>query len=305
MRKASGLEALPEAKRRELAFAVEVVREGFAKALSRRTQDRFRAGEILKIILFGSYARGDWVEDPVGRYFSDFDLLVVVNHEDLTDPSEFWGATEKRLLDELSSGERLRTPVSLIVHSFEDVNAQLKLGRYFFIDIVRDGLLLEETPDHPFVTPEPLTAEAALNETQAYFDEWFRSASSLLDTALYSRAKDESKEAAFLLHQSTERLYHCYLLVRSLYSPKTHSLNRLRTLCEELDHRLIAVWPKRSRFERRAYQLLRSAYVNARYSSKYLIAPDELSWLINQVAELQTMVDTLCRERLQTLLKPS
>jgi predicted nucleotidyltransferase len=91
-----------------------------AEALVLRTAPRFRAGRLLKIILYGSYARGDWVEDPVGRYFSDYDLLVVVNHDDLADPAEFWAGTEERLLSELSSGQRLRTPVSLIVHSFDD-----------------------------------------------------------------------------------------------------------------------------------------------------------------------------------------
>lgn len=89
--------SLPEGKRRELAHVVEIVREGFAEAISRRTQPRYRSGHLLKIILFGSYARGDWVEDPVGRYFSDYDILVVVNHEDLTDVPEFWTKTEVTL----------------------------------------------------------------------------------------------------------------------------------------------------------------------------------------------------------------
>lgn len=38
--------------------------------------------------------RGNWVDDPIGRYFSDFDLLVIVSHEDLTDVLEFWAKTE-------------------------------------------------------------------------------------------------------------------------------------------------------------------------------------------------------------------
>jgi hypothetical protein len=59
--------SLPEGKRRELALVVDIVRAGFADAIRLRTQPRFRNGRILKIILFGSYARGDWVEDPVGR----------------------------------------------------------------------------------------------------------------------------------------------------------------------------------------------------------------------------------------------
>ena len=60
---------LPDAKQRELARVVEIVRDGFANAIAHRTQPRFRNGKLLKIILFGSYARGDWVEDPVGRYY--------------------------------------------------------------------------------------------------------------------------------------------------------------------------------------------------------------------------------------------
>lgn len=106
------LDHLPAGKRRELEFVVATLRASFAGALTHRTMPRFRNGKLLKIILFGSYARGDWVEDPVGRYFSDFDILVVVNHEDLTDVSEFWAKAEESLVEALASGQHLRTPVS-------------------------------------------------------------------------------------------------------------------------------------------------------------------------------------------------
>jgi len=140
------LDHLPQAKRHELAHVVEVIRASFAFALARRTQPRLRAGVLRKIILYGSHTRGDWVDDPVGRYFSDFDLLVVVSDDELTDVSEFWERTEKRLMTELSTGKVLRAPVSPIYHSLADVNDKLKLGRYFFIDIVRDGIVLFEEP---------------------------------------------------------------------------------------------------------------------------------------------------------------
>src|ERR1700759_4598651 len=111
----SDLDHLPKAKRDELDFIVDAIRKGFEFAIARRTMPRLRGGKLLKIILFGSYARGDWVEDPVGRYFSDYDLLVVVNQDKLTDVLEFWEPAEKRLLAELSAGQRLRTPVNFIV----------------------------------------------------------------------------------------------------------------------------------------------------------------------------------------------
>lgn len=295
------LDHLPAGKRRELGFVVGVIREGFAKTLGHRTAPRFRTGKLLKIILFGSYARGDWVDDPVGRYHSDYDLLVVVDHEDLTDVPEFWAKTEDRLLEELSAGETLRTPVSVIYHSIADVNAKLELGRYFFMDIVREGIVLHEEPGYPFAEARPLSPEEALRETADYYEERFGSAEGFLDTSRYTKQKGRLKESAFQLHQAAERFYHCLILVRTLYSPKTHSLNRLRKLAEEMEPRLVEVWPIDSKFERRSYELLRAAYVKARYSRHYRISAEELEWLGARVERLQGLVRSACEERIEAL----
>ena len=297
----TSLEHLPDGKRRELAFVVDLVREGFGFAIARRTMPRLRGGRLLKIILFGSYARGDWVEDPVGRYFSDFDLLVVVDREELTDVPEFWAKTEERLLEELSSGKTLRTPVSLIYHSLDDVNEKLGLGRYFFMDILRDGVALFEEEGFAFAEPRPLTPAEALRETRDYYEEWFESACNFYRLAEKARAEGMSKEAAFLLHQATERFYHCLFLVRTLYSPKTHNLNHLRQLAEDIEPRLKAVWPRYTKPERRCYELLRDAYVKARYSRHYRITAEELDWLSGRVELLQGIVRELCEERIATL----
>jgi predicted nucleotidyltransferase/HEPN domain-containing protein len=297
----SSLDHLPEGKRRELAFVVEAIREGFAFSIARRTMPKLRGGRLLKIILFGSYARGDWVEDPVGRYFSDYDLLVVVDREELTDVPEFWAKTEERLLDELAAGTRLRTPVSLIYHSLEDVNEKLRLGRYFFIDIVRDGILLFEEPGFPFVEPQPLSPEEALRETQEYFEAWSESSDRFLRNAQDNIARGWLNEAAFLLHQATERFYHCLFLVRTLYSPKTHNLNQLRALTEAVEPRLKEVWPRGTKFERRCYELLREAYVKARYSRHYRITDEQLAWLSGRVELLQRIVREVCEERISAL----
>jgi len=299
----TSLDHLPEGKQRELAHVVETVREGFARATAQRTQPRYRNGRLLKIILFGSYARGDWVEDPVGRYFSDYDLLIVVNHDDLTDIAEFWEKTEAQLLADLSAGTILRTPVSLIYHSLDDVNEKLRLGRYFFMDILRDGIALFEEPGHPFVEPQPLSPEQALKETQDYFDEWFESAETFLKTSQLVKEMDRPKEAAFLLHQATERFYHCLFLVRTLYSPKSHNLNRLRDLAEELEPSLKTVWPRETRFEKRCYSLLRDAYIKARYSRAYRITEEELDWIAQRVSLLQNLVREACESRIETLAK--
>ncbi len=297
----TSLDHLPEAKRRELAHVVEVLREGFDFAIARRTMPALRGGRLLKIVLFGSYARGDWVEDPVGRYFSDYDLLVIVDREELTDVPEFWARTEERLLEDLSAGKALRTPVSLIYHSLEDVNEKLRLGRYFFIDIVRDGIVLFEEPGFALAEPQPLSAEEALRETREYFAQWSESSHNFFQLAEQARIGGMSNEAAFLLHQTTERYYHCLFLVRTLYSPKTHNLNQLRQLAEDIEPRLKEVWPRDSKFERRCYELLREAYVKARYSRHYRITAEQLGWLSGRVELLQRIVRELCEERITEL----
>ena len=297
----TSLENLPEGKQRELGFVVEAIRDGFAFAIARRTMPNLRGGKLLKIILFGSYARGDWVEDPVGRYFSDYDLLVVVHREELTDVPEFWAKTEERLLDELASGQALRTPVSLIYHSLDDVNAKLPHGREFFIDIIRDGIVLFDEPCVNVVEAHPVSRSDALRETREYYDEWFESARGFLDTATYAAAQGRLKEAAFQLHQATERFYHCLFLVRTLYSPKTHNLNQLRQLTEDVEPRLKAVWPRDTKFERRCYELLREAYVKARYSRSYRITAEQLEWLSSRVERLQRIVREVSEERIATL----
>jgi len=296
-----GLEHLPEGKRRELEFVVGLIREGFAKAVAHRTQPRFRTGKLLKIILFGSHARGDWVDDPVGRYHTDYDLLVVVDHEDLTDVPEFWAKTEDRLLNELSAGKSLRTPVSVIYHSIADVNEKLELGRYFFMDIVREGIVLHEEPGFPFAEARPLSPDEALRETADYYEDWFGSAQNFRKLASDAHQQKMAKEAAFLLHQATERFYHCLILVRTLYSPRTHSLNRLRKLAEDLEPRLVEVWPRDQKFERRSYELLRDAYVKARYSRHYRITAEELEWLGERIDLLQGLIRALCEERIKAL----
>lgn len=128
----------------------------------------------------------------------------------------------------------MRTPVSTIYHTLDDVNGQLRLGRYFFMDIVRDGIVLFDEPGHLLDEPQPLSPEQALKETQEYYQQWFQSAEGFIRNSGYASKDDDLKLAAFLLHQATERLYHCVFLVRTLYSPKSHNLNRLRSQVEQL-----------------------------------------------------------------------
>lgn len=111
-------------------------------------------------------------------------------------------------------------------------------------------------------------------------------------------SQGRANEAAFLCHQAIERFYVCVLLVLTLYSPKSHKLNFLRSQAESHDQRLIAAWPRDTRFGQRCFELMRRAYVEARYSPHYKITPEELEWIGERIEVLQSLVREICEERL-------
>ncbi len=174
------LDHLPASKQRELAHVVRVLFEEFEAAHALGTQKWKKQGRILKLVLYGSYARGDWVDDPIGGYTSDYDILIVVNDERLTD-FELWSAAEDRLMRDVTINKSLSAPVSLIVHTLTDVNHQLERGRPFFVDIVKQGIALYEAEGFPFAAPRNLPADKARAEAQGYFEEWFPSAERRFD----------------------------------------------------------------------------------------------------------------------------
>jgi len=292
------LDHLPQAKQRELAHVVRILFEEFAEIIARTTDPKKKAARILKLVLFGSHARGDWVDDPIGGYTSDYDILVVVNDERLTDVTEYWGAADDRLMREVTIARTLSAPVNFIVHTLTDVNKQLERGRPFFVDILKQGIALYEADGFAFAAPQNLPPEEARAEAQAYFDEWFSNAEKRFESAKFLIEKAYSKQAAFDLHQTVEQLYHCTLLVLTLYSPKSHKLNFLRSRAEDIAPSLIEAWPRDDKDSRRRFELLRQAYVNARYSPHYKITAEELAWLGERVAVLRDLVRVVCEERL-------
>jgi predicted nucleotidyltransferase/HEPN domain-containing protein len=297
------LDHLPASKQRELERVVQILFEEFGEATALATQEWKKKGRIQKIILYGSYARGGWVDEPhtAKGYQSDFDLLIVVNDKRLTDRVLYWAKAEERLNREYSVTKTLRTPVNFIVHTLHEVNDGLAHGRFFFMDVARDGIALYQSEDSELAEPKPKTPDQALAMAKEYYEEWLPSAAALKEGTDFYLAKGRLKEAAFSLHQATERLYHCVLLVCTFYTPHVHNLGFLRTQAERLDRRLTFVWPMDTRKERAMFEKLKDAYVKARYSKHYRISQEELAWLGACVEELGRVVQEICSERIRML----
>ena len=80
---------LPKRKRDELQRIVEVIRH--------------KVADLHMLILFGSHARGDWVEDVYTEghityeYLSDFDLLAIVGANRTANSTNIWHRLDRTI----------------------------------------------------------------------------------------------------------------------------------------------------------------------------------------------------------------
>lgn len=279
------LNHLPQTKQQELSLLTEVL-------------SAFK--EVEMVILFGSYARGNWVEDSyvekgvTYEYVSDFDILVVLTHENLKQKFKI----EDKVKAELTSTGKVNTPVSLIFHGVKQLNASLSMGNYFFRDIKEEGKVLYDSQKFNLTTPKKLTPEQYRQKAQDHFDQWFESANGFFKGFNFYMGEKDYHIAAFQLHQAAERYYITILLVFTDYRPKDHNLETLGIKVEMCDQRF-AVFPKGTDEEKRLFELLKRAYVDARYKmDDYKITKTELEYLAERVNELKQQTEVVCKEKI-------
>ncbi|MBA8879292.1 nucleotidyltransferase and HEPN domain-containing protein [Phyllobacterium myrsinacearum] len=293
----SSLDHLPPQKQRELARVLEIIHEAFADMAGVSAEVKKR-GRIFKIILFGSYARGTWVDEPhtTKGYRSDYDILVIVNTRELTAP-ELWDKATDRLMWD----KGVRTPVGLIVHGAREVNNFLSNGQYFFADIRRQGIVLYEMDNRPLAEPKPMSPQQAFEIAEKHSVARFRMVDTFVESAIFRLQKHDTNGTAFMLHQAVEHMYSALLLTLTNYSPPSHNLKFLRGLAEDKDHRLVEAWPRDQQRFTAWYNTLNEAYVKARYSHQYDISEEALSWLAARASILHDLVKTICAEHLDRL----
>jgi len=283
------LAKLPERKRQELARITATIRE--------------MAPSTEMIILFGSWARGNAVEDvtlnglTTYEYASDFDILAIVKDKALADNIDLWNDIEDKAAE-----HPVQTPVRLIAHDINFVNRQLKKGQYFFSDIKKDGIILYDSKKFELAQAKQLSPKERLGQAKADFKHWFKKAErfhGLYEMSLKARWYEE---AAFLLHQATECFYGTVLLVHTHYKPKRHNIKKLGKLAAEQDPVFSKTFPLGTQQERDRFDLLVKAYVGARYDTGYKITVEELKYLARCVEILRNQTQTSCDTKMESFV---
>jgi predicted nucleotidyltransferase/HEPN domain-containing protein len=257
---------------------------------------------VLMIILFGSHARGDWVEDRhvedgvLHEYMSDFDIMVIVRSNRIVNSKDTWRRAETR-------AQRLvPTWTSLIVESIETVNNALARGHYFYTDIKKEGILLYDTGEFKLARARKLDPRERRGMAKAHFEEWYASADVFVRQYENAMRMEEYKNAAFQLHQAVERFFDATLLVFTNYRPRLHDLQTLSHRVAGCDPVFLTVFPKATEQEKECFELLRRAYVEARYNPGYKITKEQLEYLAQRVQKLQDLTKKICEARIESYL---
>lgn len=278
---------LPKNKQEELKNLIRLIRQ---------------VPVVEMIILFGSYARGNWVDDVYTEghityeYISDYDILIVVKDEATVQKNELWD----RLRQQVGDAGSIRPSITLIVHDIKDINKLISAGQYFFTDIIKEGIILYDSGKLKLAKTRKLNRRDRRAFAIEDFKSWFKEAKEFYGYFQSGFKKKQYKSAAFQLHQTAERFYQTVLLVCTHYKPKIHDLHSLGKQVAREDPRFKKIFPQKTEEERHRFKLLREAYTKARYDTTYRITRIELEYLSARVQKLQRLTKKVCDEKIKS-----
>ena len=248
------------------------------------------------IIPFGSYARGDYVIDvseedgTLYEYTSDYDIMIITAKH-ANNQGQAWHVMENKILKRATP-----IPTSLFNHTIGFVNEQIEYSQYFFLDMIKEGIMLHDSGKYELTVPRELLPAEKLKKEKEDFEYWMGKGNEcLIDFRSILERKNYPK-AAFELHQATESCYAAFSLVFTGYKPKTHDLLALRKRAIKINPAQKEVFPMKTKEKRHRFDLLRRGYVDARYKKDYKITPEELQYLHGRIEHQFELSEKLCKE---------
>ncbi len=259
--------------------------------------------DVHMVVLFGSYARGDWKDGPHeqgrGRLIihkrSDYDILVLVAHEYTAQDLTLWDKVKEKLAE-----NDLSTHVRIIPRDIDFVNYKLSQGQYFFTEICEQGIILYDSGEVELSDRKELNPTETKEIAQETLDDVFHSAEVFYIQYENAFKIHEYKNAAFMLHQATEFASKTVLLIFGSESPQEHHLDILGDLAADYCPQLKGTLPRQTDEEKKLFELLDYAYIGARYDINYKITKEQLEQLAPCVKKLHEVTKAVCERKIKS-----
>jgi len=261
--------------------------------------------DVHMVVLFGSYARGDFKDGPHsqgrGRLIihkrSDYDILVLTANEYTARDITLWDKVKEKLAQ-----CNLSTHVRIIARDIDFVNYKLRQGQYFFTEICEQGIILYDSGRFKLREKKELNPAEAKQIAQANFDEPFTSAKDFYRQFEHAIEDQAYKVAAFELHQATEFASKTVLLVFGSECPQEHHLDILGDLAADYCPELAGILPRETDEEKELFELLDYAYIGARYDREYKITKQQLEQLAPCVKKLHEVTERNCKDKIESFV---
>lgn len=282
---------LPKDKQEEL----EIIRDTILETIP----------DVRMVVLFGSYARGKWVEDvhtegyTTHVYQSDFDILVTTkSKKSAEDPN-----LHDKVTKTIQATNKVKTPLSIIYHTFTYVRQMITEGRYFFTDIKKEGKhLYYRGSKFSLGKVKILTPQQRKQIAKDDFKQWFKNAEEFYDSFEHKFSKRQYKLSAFMLHQAVESFYSAITLVFINYRFRTHDIELLGIKAVSYNKEFAKVFPSQTAAQKRAFTLLKKAYIDARYKKDYKITKKQLEYLAARVKILEKLTKKICEAKMKSFV---
>ena len=112
--------------------------------------------------------------------------------------------------------------------------------------------------------------------------------------------KERYRGGSFLLHQTCERFYNSISLVYRNYRLKSHKLDELVGHAKEFSRELAVVFPSNTNFEKRCFNLLCRAYIEARYNKDFIVTKEEYAYMLERIEILKEIAFRICTEKIDS-----
>lgn len=260
------------------------------------------------IILYGSYARGDYVEydqriefGVATYYMSDFDILVITRNDcNRYETNQLLDKVGERYHEYKGRGKyAFTTKIHFIEETIKDFNMEITKNRYFYADIKKEGIMLYDSGNCKLACRRKLNFSEIGEMAQEYYSKKFMMAGSFMRSACHSFEDKDYNITAFFLHQVCENLYHAITLTFTLYIYKLHDLEELSKAAKTHCLEITKVFPRDTEEELRLFELLLKAYIEARYNKKYVATKEDIEALIPRVELLVEITKEACENKIK------
>ncbi len=286
------IDHLPKIKQDELQNIVLAIRQN--------------CDDVEKVILFGSYARGNYKEfkdlkpDRKSGHISDYDILVITKTKEVALDSMLW----KRISEICRSAKNLTADPRIITHDIEALNIKLAEGQYFYSDIKKEGISIYDANNFKLSNKRDLSPKEEQRIAKDHYEHWFSKAQFFFDDYNANLEKSSQNwkylsQAAFYLHQAAESAYKTLHLVFTNYCPNEHLLKALGFEAQDFHLDLKTIFVHNNKEDENRFKLLEVAYIGGRYDPEYRISKEDLEILAREVERLLVITEKICSKRIE------